>query len=672
MMPFKRFVWGLLVILVLLLPGLPRKVQGIEFEQVSRAIAHSQGPTELRELEAFLDQFFSQRMPRLHVPGAAFVLVKDGKTFFSKGYGYADLKKKIPVEPARTIFGVGSVSKLLTATAVMQLVEQGKLSLNQDVNQYLQRFQLDKNYAAPVTVANLLTHTSGEDEHFIGTGARTASEILPLEDYVAKRMPPRFIPPGQVISYSNYGMVLAGYLVELVSGVPFAQYIDENILQPLGMAHSSFLQPLPVNLATAQAVGYKYHYHTHQPTPFYFRGVGNAPKPDPDSPGTYEVLPFYYTNDVPSGVLKTTAADMARFMIAHLQNGRYADEQILKEATARAMHQAQFTNYPRLPGWSYGFNERFQNGLRAIEKGGDKPGFTSLLFLLPDQNLGFFVSYNNSHKELREELVNQFLNHYYPVKAQAANPKPVTNLQQRASAFIGSYRYVRYPHRTLEKLGPVLLGFPEPAPELQVTASDDGTLTLGAGQLVPIEPLLFHSTEGFDVAFRESDQKRITYMFVGTDAFEKLNWYETTTFQLGLLGFCVLVFLSAPLLWLFRYLTRRSHNHLHQTPRAIRQVQFLTSLTGGLNLAFLIGLVLVLLLGNLYEFAYRLPPAMAALLCIPILTTSLTGVLLIVTLLLMQNKYWSTWKRLHHFLMMLALIAFVGFLNYWNLLGFRF
>ncbi|HCF26030.1 MAG TPA: hypothetical protein DEV81_02125 [Cyanobacteria bacterium UBA11049] len=96
------------------------------------------------------------------------------------------------------------------------------------------------------------------------------------------------------------------------------------------------MQPLPEKLAAKQAVGYKYHYRTFQPKRFYFRGVGNPARPDIGSPGTYEALPFYYTNDLPSGVLKTTAADMARFAIAHLQNGRYGDKQILSAATAAA------------------------------------------------------------------------------------------------------------------------------------------------------------------------------------------------------------------------------------------------------------------------------------------------------------------------------------------------
>ncbi|HEY9672570.1 MAG TPA: serine hydrolase domain-containing protein, partial [Waterburya sp.] len=168
-----------------------------------------QNPTDAQELEAFLDDFFAKEMVKEHVPGAAVALVKDGKIFFSKGYGYADLEKKIPVVPDKTLFRVGSISKLFTTTAVLQLVEQGKLKLDDDVNKYLKRFQVKNTYPKPVTIANLLTHTDGFDSGWgMGAFARRASEMTPLGDFLAKRLPPRILPPGEVFLYSDVGMNL--------------------------------------------------------------------------------------------------------------------------------------------------------------------------------------------------------------------------------------------------------------------------------------------------------------------------------------------------------------------------------------------------------------------------------------------------------------------------------
>ncbi|MFQ5892279.1 MAG: serine hydrolase domain-containing protein, partial [Candidatus Methanofastidiosia archaeon] len=180
------------------------------------------------------------------------------------------------------------------------------------------------------------------------------------------------MPPGDVISYSNHGFALAGYLVEEISGILFAQYVDENIFQLLDMEHSSFQEPLPPHLAPYLVVGYMYINDTYQP------------------------IPLEYLNLAPAGSLYATATDVGHFMIAHLQNGQYKDARILSEETAKEMHRQQFTHHPQLPGWAYGFYEHFENGQRAITHGGDITGFSSLLFLLPERNLGFFVSFNTS------------------------------------------------------------------------------------------------------------------------------------------------------------------------------------------------------------------------------------------------------------------------------------
>lgn len=320
-----------------------------------------------------------------HVPGAVFVLIKDGKTFFSQGYGYADLEKKIPVDPDRTLFRVGSISKLFTATAVMQLAEQGKLKLNDDINKYLQ-FQIENKYNQPITFANLLTHTDGFDSGWgIGAFARGQAEMTPLGDYIAKRLPPRILPPGEVFLYSDVGMTLAGYLVEKISGVPFAQYIKQNILQPLDMRHSSFLQPLPPQLAPDLAVGYKYEN------------------------GSYQRRLFAFNNSVPAAAFMATATDMAQFAIAHLQNGRYGKTRILNEATVQQMHRRQFTHDPRLAGSAYGFYEGFQNNQRSIQHGGRMNGYSSELFLLPEHNLGLFVACNNNPTALPRKLISPSL-----------------------------------------------------------------------------------------------------------------------------------------------------------------------------------------------------------------------------------------------------------------------
>ncbi len=215
---------------------------------------------------AFLDSLFQKKMKELHVPGAVFVLVRDGGIFFSKGYGYADLEKQIPVDPDRTLFRIASVSKVVTGAAVMQLAGRGLLDMNKDVNEYLTRFKLDNNFKQPVTMAHLLTHTGGFDDNYIGKVGRTPEEQAPLGEFLAERMPKRVMTPGEVYSYSNHSNALAGYLVEAIAKKDFAEYAEENIFRPLEMNHSSFR--LPEHLAPDLSKGYIFENGKFREFPF--------------------------------------------------------------------------------------------------------------------------------------------------------------------------------------------------------------------------------------------------------------------------------------------------------------------------------------------------------------------------------------------------------------------
>jgi len=643
----------ILAILALLLSALPCSAQEAPAEpnQTAPSGLYQQGPTDPRELKASFDPFFAEQMEKLHIPGAVFLVVKDGEIFFTKGYGFADLENKRPVVPHETLFRVGSISKLFTATAVMQLAERGLLNLDDDVNKYLTLFQLEASYPKPVTVANLLTHTGGFDNRVIGYVARSAAAVAPLGSYLAARMPPRVLPPGEMFSYSNHGIALAGYLVEVISGVPFTQYIEENILQPLGMQRSSFR--LPPHLEPDLAISYEYN-------------------------NSYQPLGFFYTNAAPSGALITTAADIAHFMIAHLQNGRHGASRILTEATTQDMHRQHFTSHPRLPGVAYSFIEYFANNQRAIWHGGLIGGFYSLLFLVPEQNLGFFfacTTFRPSLSLLGEQLVRRFFDHYYPV--QKVPPRPPAGFQQRAGRFTGSYRGNRYSRRTFEKMDTLFT-------QVRVTADHDGALVLHdptgvhePSRWVEVEPLLFQSVKGDNyLAFREDKPGRITHIFFppspgGPVTLEKLPWYETTAFQLSLGGFLVLVFLSACLMWPAGILVRRLRKRPSTAPRPARLARRLAGLISALNLVFLLGMsfALVQLKG---EFFLGVPPVVIALLCIPLLTTLLTVALPIYTVLAWKNAYWSVIGRWHYSLITLAALVYIPFLLYWNLLGFQF
>jgi len=645
----------LLAILVALVPSLSCSAQGAAQPVEVLVLAPQQdGPTDPQELEAFLDQFFAEQMEVSNLPGAVFVLVKDGEILVAKGYGYADLENQRPFVPAETLVLPGSVGKLFTAMAVMQLVEQGKLDLDVDVKEYLDDFQIPDTYPEPVTVGDLLTHTGGFDERFIGAAVSAPEELLPLGQYVAQNMPARVMPAGDNISYCNHCYALAGYLVEKVSDIPWEQYVDENILLPLEMSRSTCRQPPPADLAADLAIGYTY------------------------ASGAYTQAGEPLMNMAPAGALYATATDMAHFMIAHLQKGRYGEARILHEDTFEDLHERGFRNHPQLGAYTYGgFGEVSANGQRILAKGGDVGGFSSTLILLPDENLGFFASFNAAidlfgAEEPREELLSQFLDHYYPMQEQRVSPQASPDLRRVS----GSYRWNRYTRTTIEKaLNPIALL------QFHVMAGDDGTLTVRSvvplvegAHYTEVEPLLFRRLDGTSyIAFREDEGGRITHMFgaIGQEpaTFEKVAWYETDRFQLGLIALLLLAFLSA-LAWPVTYVIRRIGRGQGQDPRPARLARLLAALLSILNLVFMVGFAAALMQGLTGALPYP-PPWFVALLVIPILTSILAIVLAIFTVLAWKDGYWSLLGRLHYSVVTLAALAFVWFANYWNLLGFK-
>jgi len=317
------------------------------------------------DFETLLDALIPSQLRNRNIAGAVVSVVKDGQVLFQKGYGYADFEAKKPVLPDQTLFRPGSISKLFTATAVMQLVEQGKLELDRDVSGYLD-FAIPKTYPEPVTLRQLLTHTAGFEDTLKNLFVAHASDLKPLRAYLVNQMPARIFPPGKVPSYSNYGFTLAGYIVERVSGEKFERYIDNHILKPLRMTNSTFDQPLPPELAAQMSKGYP-----------------NAAKKPRD---------FEFVQAAPAGSLSTTAADMTRFMVAFLQDGSVDGVAILKPETVRQMETRQFELHPMINGLGLTFMEYCMNPVRVIAHGGDTVYFHSDMVLVPDAHVGYFLS----------------------------------------------------------------------------------------------------------------------------------------------------------------------------------------------------------------------------------------------------------------------------------------
>lgn len=479
------------------IPGTPASVPPSAIPRVPDAVVpvepvHAdRTPSLVRgDVEAWLDGFFPYALAAGDIAGAVVVVVSDGEVLLQKGYGHADLATRAPVDPDRTLFRPGSVSKLFTWTAVMQLVEQGRLDLDADVNQYID-FEIPRGDGEPVTLRQIMTHTTGMEEQIRSLITADPASITPLGDALKHWVPERIHPAGTTPAYSNYATALAGYIVERVSGETFDDYVDRHIFQPLGMDHSSFRQPLPPPLLEQMSKGYA--------------------KASDGEPKDYEFISL-----APAGSLAATGADMARFMIAHLQGGAYGDARILGADTVRAMHATGQASVGPLNRMMLGFYETSVNGHRAIAHGGDTQWFHSDLQLFPDDGIGLFVSMNSSGRNgatghIRNAFARGFADRYLPGTPQAMPGVPEEEAKQHAAQIAGSYASSRRPESNFMSLvnliGPV-----------KVVANEDGTISvtaaLGAGgapkKWREVAPYLWQDTASTDRLAADVVDGRVT------------------------------------------------------------------------------------------------------------------------------------------------------------------
>ena len=405
-------------------------------------------PTLTRaDAEAWLDGLVPNALAQGDLASAVVVIVKDGAVLVAKGYGYADVAKRTRVDPDTTLFRPGSISKLFTWTAVMQLVEADKLDLDKDINSYLD-FSIPPFDGKPVTLRQLMSHSAGFEDVGKHLFAASAGRLMPLGDYLRKTLPPRRFAPGTVPAYSNYGTALAGYIVERASGQTWNDYVDQHVFAPLRMTHATFRQPLPAALAGDMAGSYLKASETAQP----FELVGPAP----------------------AGSLSASGTDMARFMLAFLHDGSYDGGRILKPASVQQMHTPGFRPLPGLPAMGLGFLGDERNGQAIVGHMGDTEAFHSDLRLLAGPKVGLYLSIGGGGEKaapLRRALYAGFMDRYFPA-AVAALPA-VATAREHADQLAGRYESSRASFSSFFAIAN-LLG------QSTITRNDDDTLSVSA------------------------------------------------------------------------------------------------------------------------------------------------------------------------------------------------
>jgi CubicO group peptidase (beta-lactamase class C family) len=475
------------------------------------------------ELDSFCDGLMRQLMSAQNVKGAAVAVVKDTAVALLRGYGTADIARgtDAPIVADRTLFRIGSTSKLLTATAAMQQVGRGALELDRDVNAYLP-------FRVPaMTLRNLLTHTAGLEENQFGWMMKEgAADLVPLEENVRAHIPAQVrqattdFRNDRGSSYSNWAFALLGVLVSRVSGMAFDEYMDSELFRPLGMDRSTFREPLPVALAASMSKG---HFATSEGT-----------------------LDFEYWHSIgPAGSAATTASDMARFMLAHLRGGAG----ILSPAMAELMHGRAMTQHARVNGSGLCWYEVNQNGRRVLCHRGKGLCFQSDLSLIPGENAGVFIVLNTAIKstDLRAAAA-AFVDRYFPADTPSGAdlPRPRT-----AARYAGTYRGVARAYESIERFNLLTCG---ERFESRATRIDGATLAITnlggvSANWEEFEPGVFRRVGGQEQMVIVPDSAGGAEHMLGPFAFaasRRIRWYESRPFHLcmfaiGALGLAVAV-----------------------------------------------------------------------------------------------------------------------------------
>ena len=560
------------------------------------------------DLGSWLDGFLPYAIAQGDIAGAAVVVVRDGETLAARGYGLADASRRIRVDPSRTLFRTGSVGKLFTWTAVMQQVEAGTLDLDRDVNEYLD-FRIPPRGDRPITLRNLMTHTAGFEEPLKRLVTDRIDRLPTIEAYVKGWTPARIFPPGEIPAYSNYGVTLAGYILERVTGMAYDDYVERHVFMPLGMNRSTTRQPLPVRLRGAMSQGYALA--SGPPQPFELFGVS------------------------PAGGASTTATDMARFMIAWLQGGTFANARLLRPETVRRVLDTTLPVVPPLNGMRLGFYERNLNGRRIAAHDGDSQFFHSTLSLYVDDDIGVYLVVNSSGREgaaatILTQFNNGFADRYFPAAEIAVGVRPA-DAARHARQLVGTYMSSRRQETNFLSL----TGF---LSQLEVRLDEGGGLLVPAlrdpnGEPMrwrEVQPYLWEQVGGKERLAALLERDRVKLLSVDSVSpflvFEPVPWWKSSAILGPFLAVAVVVILIAVIAWPITSSLRR---HYRLWPaQAGPQGRFWrwTRLAGAAALALLAAwsALLAQLSGNLFAFSPELDPWLA-LLKLATLTVCLAG-----------------------------------------------
>lgn len=610
----------------------------------------------LAGLEPFVDRLVGTAMEDHALPGVTVSVVKDDRIILLKGYGHADLEEGRKVDPEKSLFRIGSITKTMTSLAIMQLVEQGKLELDRDVNDYLDDIQIPDTFQEPITIKALLSHRSGFEDSVLGhLFVRDKDRLMAKPEYLAKYMPARVRAPGVVSSYSNYGFALLGHIVETQSGKDYALYLEENLFQPLGMMHTTIREPLgkdnPLRISDE---------HASHMARGYTKGRDGEPSPQP----------FDHLHHVESaGAISASAKDMALYMIARLADDAYKGGHLVSPETTVRMKERLYHDRPFAPDLAHGMIDRRRRGFKERSHTGGTAYFFSHMALFPELNLGVFMSTNSTDggTELMNSFPDRILKEFFAPEMPNL-PSPSSDFAKRGKIYEGKWMGTRRSYTGLEKIL-VLGGFSGGVATTRV--DQEGYLVLNFGgeiiKSVEIGDGAFHGrVDEEDVIFQilndETGQPGLITLLAND--LERINFMESP--QFFLIAFAAALFFAITTLLgaLIRKLRKRRATW-------VGKLAATTSLIFMVVLAALVAVVVGT--GNQIDVMFDFPtPAMKLLLGLILVYVAAGALTLLASPLAFVGKDRGTLRKVHYFLFVFSSMSLVYALFHWNMIGFKF
>lgn len=589
-------------------------------------------------LEALLDDAADRALTDYEAGGLT-VAVVDGDDILTNGYGHAFRSEDVPVRADETLFRAGSVSKVVTWTAAMQLVDHDRIDSDAPVNDYLTAVEIPQRYDDPITLKHLATHTPGFEVRGWGDSVQNPEYVRPLAESVSTDIPTRVRPPGELPQYTNYAAALTGQLISDVTGEPFGTYATENICNPLGMTNSTF-RPAPPGLVPAEGT-------------------------------TVEDVVNFYSDVAPASGLHTTGADMARLLRAHLNDGVVDGERILSASAVEEMHRQWYTPHEEIDGLAFGLFEEFRGDTRLVRHGGAVPQFACEFALIPDDGVGLFVvAHGDEASEAKQVMADALFERFAPIPSNGERLTP-SGMPERMDELSGRYRSVNTTdNATAEKL---IFGLLTGQP-IDVRVADDGRLITEQGgsrdEWVEIEPLVFrHVKKDSTLVFRENDGN-VTHLLDGLSAYEKIGYHAQLSIQGWLAAVATVTALTGLVGWPAAHGWRWFRGG-ESLPSSLARARWVASAgVGGIALfvAVLAGTIIAVTSINGPTLFNRPPEWFEAVFVVPTL-----GALVTVGAVGFAGRAWvrGEWPlaaRIHYSAVVVASAVLYWLLHHWNLM----